>query len=168
MEGEIAGVQVSGKQLGYIVRHLECERVDFYFPRERIVKSYSSGRREYDRAFIPGCFFLANGCDGRDVLRDFADYFGWRYRFLIPAGEAAQAVLRKEVTDLGGMLDHDPTLRAWQGLRGGDRCRVTCGAFMGQEGFIELAGERARLWVRLTIFGRSTSVEVPVEYLERI
>jgi hypothetical protein len=168
IEGELAGVQVSGRTLGHIVRHLENERVDFYYPRERVVRSSGARRDAHDRSFIPGCFFLGRGVPGRDALREYADYFGWRYRFLVPAGQAAQAVLRKEVAALGALLCHDPTLRAWQGLRGGDRCRVACGAFMGQEGFVEYAGERARLWVRLTIFGRSTSVEVPVEYLERI
>ena len=168
MEGELAGVQVGGRHLGFIIRQLEKERVDFYYPRERVVKSYHGSRREYDRAFIQGCFFLANGCDGRDAVRKFADFFGWHYRFIVPSGEAAQAQLRKEVTDLGSLLVNDPTLRAWQGLRGGDRCRVVQGPFLGAEGFVDCEGKRARLWVRLTIFGRSTSVEVPIEYLERI
>jgi len=165
MEGELAGVEVFGGKLGYIVRQLERVRVDFFFPRERVRRH---GRGEYDRAFIPGCFFIGGGFDGREAARDYASFMGWRVKFLRPVGDAAQAQLRKEVADLGSLLDADPTLRAWQGLRGGDRCRVVQGPFLGAEGFVDCEGKRARLWVRLTIFGRSTSVEVPIEYLERL
>ena len=169
MEGELAGVQVGGRHLGFIVRQLEKERIDFYYPRERVVKSYHGSRREYDRAFIQGCFFLANGCDGRDAVRKFADFFGWHYRFIVPPGEAAQAQLRREVSDLCGMLDADPTLRAWQGLRGGDKCRITQGPFQNFEGYIEREESgRHTFWVRTTIFQQSTPLEVPAEYLERI
>ena len=168
MQGELAGVQVFGGKLAHVVRHLERERVDYYYPRERVVKSYNGRRREYDRAFIPGCFFLGHGFDGRDAAHDYADFMGWRLKFLVPPGAGAQAVLRKEVADLGNLLDYDPTLRAWQGLRGGDQCVVTQGPFQGYQCHVERDGPRSTFWLRTTIFGRSTELNVPVEYVERL
>jgi transcription antitermination factor NusG len=168
IDGELAGVQVYGGKLAHVVRHLERERVDFYYPRERVVRFYNGQRREYDRAFIPGCFFVGKGEHGRDKAYEFADFMGWRVKFIVPPGAGAQAELRKEVADLGTLLYDDPALTAYQGLRGGDRCRVAHGPFMNCEGYIESDGTSSRLWVRLTIFGQSVPVEVPVEYLERI
>ena len=169
ISGEITGVRVYGGRLGKIIAQLEAERVDYYFPQERIIKHYAGGRRQYDRAFIPGVFFVGEGGDGREAIHKYAvRYMGWGVNFISAVGAAGQAQFRKEVTDLCTLLDADPTLRAWQGLRGGDRCRVVQGPFLGAEGFVDCEGKRARLWVRLTIFGRSTSVEVPIEYLERL
>jgi transcription antitermination factor NusG len=167
LRGEIAGVQVFGGKLGHVVRRLEKDRVDYYFPRERVIRH---GRGEYDRAFIPGCLFVARGDDDRgwDIAHRYAHYMGWRVKFLRTNCDAEQAQLRKEVTDLGSLLDHDPGLRCWQGLRGGDKCRVTQGPFMGFEGYIDREGPRHTFVLHTTIFERSTPLEVPVEYLERL
>lgn len=168
IEGELAGVEVFGGKLGRVIMQLERDRVDFFFPRELVTKHYPGGRQEYHRAFIPRCFFVGQGADGRDAIREYTSFMGWRVNFLRTTGNASQAQLRKEVTDLGSLLHHDPSLRAWQGLKGNDKCRIVQGPFQGFEGYIEREGKDHTFYIHTTIFGRSTPMQVPVEYLERI
>jgi hypothetical protein len=169
MAGELAGVEVFGGKLGRVIRHLERERVDYYYPRERVVKCYNGSRQEWDRALIPRCFFVGQGEDGRDVIHDYAvRYMQWRVRFVVEPSDGAQKQLRKEVTDLCGLLYHDPSLQAWKGLRGGDKCIVSQGPFRGFVGYVERDGGRNTFWIRTTIFERSTELQVPVECLERL
>lgn len=150
-----------------LARKLASARVDYFLPLSEYEVSRNDRGRSYDikktRALFPNYIFL-NGDDARDVASLAAEKV-----CIYPVSAKTQTCLQTELESIAIALAVNPALGTESHqFQPNEKVRIIGGLYMGCEGYFDRKSTHHRVWLMLSIMGRSKGVplEVPIEFIE--
>ncbi len=142
-------------------------------PSERVSEVKQGKKRQFERKLYPGYVFvnvLLRDTDGQLVEKTW--YFIKETPGVIGFADGDKpAPMRQSEVDamLGQLHDREDRVVPKTAYAVGDKVKVTDGLFANQEGTIELINaETGRMQVLITLFGRSTPVELEYWQVEKV
>jgi hypothetical protein len=167
LSGAIGVARIDPAKLPHLAERLNRNRVDYYWPRQRVRRQHGRTFKVWTRSLFAGTIFVACGASGWDSAADFAFHCGWRISWL-HAHNSAQDRLRSDLVAIEQMLGYDPSLTTLVRVKPGMRVRIVAGALMGLQGFVTGHGSKATFWLDVAILGRSVAVQIAREFVEPI
>lgn len=140
---------------------LRRQRVAHYLPLVRRVRMHGTRRAVVEFPLFPGYLFLwgrARECEAAWKTRRVAG--------ILPVVD--QARFCEELEPIRRIVDHDEVSGVDGCVREGTRCRVVGGALCGIEGVVLRRQRDCRLYVAVTMLGRSVVVEIDGRLLEPV
>jgi transcription termination/antitermination protein NusG len=135
-------------------------------PEERIVEIKDGKRKESTRNFMPGYVFIQMVPDN-DLFKMVRDINGVSQ--FVGTGDVPSVLSEEEVKNVLGLIeDKQDKPKAEIKFRQGDQVKVIEGPFANFIGTVEqIDFDRSRLKVMVSIFGRSTPVDLAVLEVEK-
>ncbi|HFB65083.1 MAG TPA: transcription termination/antitermination protein NusG [Aeromonadales bacterium] len=149
------------------INGLESKFGDILVPTEEVVEMRAGQRRKSERKFFPG-YVLVNmelGDDTWHLVRETPRVLG----FIGGTSERPAPISDKEAQEILNRLDESiDTPRPKTMFEPGEMVRVIEGPFADFNGVVETVNyEKSRLQVSVSIFGRSTPVELEFGQVEK-
>lgn len=149
------------------VEGLRSELGEVIVPEEKVVDIKDGKKREQSRNIMPGYVFVQMNPNEElfKVIEEIKGVTGF-----VGAGDSRTPLSEEEVANIRGLVeDKKDRPRAEIKHRLGDKVKVIEGPFSNFVGTIdEIDHEKARLRVMVSIFGRSTPVELDVLQVEAV
>jgi len=149
------------------VEGLRSELGEVIVPEEKVVDIKDGKKREQSRNIMPGYVFVQLNPHEElfKIIEEIKGVTGF-----VGAGDSRTPLSEDEVANIRGLVeDKKDRPRAEIKHRIGDKVKVIEGAFSNFVGTIdEIDHEKARLRVMVSIFGRSTPVELDVLQVEAV
>lgn len=158
--GEWLVAQTAPKDLQHTVEWIEDTGVSCYVPRVRVM--WSQGRTSTRPLFPGGYIFAAVPHPGLlpDTLRD------WQVSKIIHVAD--QQKFRCEIQAIQIGIELDPYAQLHSIMRQGREVEVIRGPFRGKRCKVVRIGNRDKLLLDMTIFGRAVAVELGAAQVEPV